>query len=143
MTLVKFNHKAEVASRFNNVFDTVFNDAFLHDRIISKVPAVNIAESNNGFHVELAAPGLSKDDFKINLDKNVLTVSSQTKEETKDENKKYSKWEYNYSSFSRSFNLPETADETAIDAEYINGILKLNITKKEEAKQVAREINVR
>lgn len=143
MTLVKFNQKADVANRFSNVFDTFFNDAFLHDRIISKVPAVNISESENGFHVELAAPGLNKEDFKINLDKNVLTVSSQKKEETKDETKKYSKWEYNFSSFSRSFNLPETADENAIDAEYVNGILKLNIAKKEEAKQLAREINVR
>ena len=143
MTLVKFNPRTHSANRFNNVFDTFFNDSFLHDRIISKVPAVNIAESDNSFHVELAAPGLSKEDFKINLDKNVLTVSSQKKEEAKEESKKYSKWEYNYTAFSRSFNLPETADENSIDAEYVNGILKLNIAKKEEAKQIAREINVR
>ncbi|MBE7177670.1 MAG: Hsp20/alpha crystallin family protein [Mucilaginibacter polytrichastri] len=145
MTLVKFNNKPEVSNRFNHAFDSFFNDVFFDrfDRVVSKVPAVNIAESENGYHVELAAPGLSKEDFKISLDKNVLTVSAQKKAEEKNEQKKYSKWEYSYSSFSRSFNLPDSADANSIDAEYVNGILKLDIAKKEEAKQVSREINIR
>jgi HSP20 family protein len=144
MTLVKFsNGQRNQAVRFNDVFDSLFNDSFLHDRIINKVPAVNIAETENGFDIELAVPGLKKEDFKINLDKNVLSVSAEKKEETNDESKKYSKREYTYNSFVRSFTLPETADHSKIDAEYTDGILKLVVAKKEEAKIQSREISVK
>ena len=87
MTLVKFNngHKANAVNPwFGDVFDAIVNDSFLSDRLVTKVPAVNIAETENGFHVELAAPGLQKEDFKINLDKNVLSVSVEKKSETTD-----------------------------------------------------------
>jgi HSP20 family protein len=104
---------------------------------------VNIAETENGFDIELAVPGLKKEDFKINLDKNVLSVSAEKKEETNDESKKYSKREYTYNSFVRSFTLPETADHSKIDAEYTDGILKLVVAKKEEAKIQSREISVK
>jgi HSP20 family protein len=146
MTLVKFNngHKNQLSNvRFNDVFDTIFNDSFFPSAALAKVPAVNIAETENKFHIELAVPGLKKEDFKINLDKNVLTVSADKKAEATEEGKKYSKREYTYSSFTRSFTLPETADQTNIEAEYTDGILKLNVAKKEEAKVQAREITVK
>ena len=145
MTLVKFNngHKNTVNPWFNDVFDSLFNDSVLNDRFVTKTPAVNIAETENEFHIELAAPGLKKEDFKINLDKNVLSVSTENKTENVEESKKYSKREYSYSSFVRSFTLPETADQTRIDAEYTDGILKLNVAKKEEAKLQSREIAVK
>ena len=145
MTLVKFNNgqKSVVNPWFNDVFDSIVNDSFFNDRFVSKVPAVNIAETENEFHIELAAPGLKKDDFKISLEKNVLSVSAEKKTENVEEGKKYSKREYSYNSFVRSFTLPETADHTKIEAEYNDGILKLNVAKKEEAKIQSREISVK
>jgi HSP20 family protein len=88
-------------------------------------------------------PGLKKEDFKINLDKNILTVSSEKKTENVEEGKKFSKREYSYNSFSRSFTLPESADHSKIEADYTDGILTLSITKKEEAKFQSREIAVK
>jgi len=145
MTLVKFNNgqKREVNPWFGDVFDSIINDSYFNDRFVNKVPAVNIAETENEFNIELAVPGLKKEDFKINLDKNVLSVSAEKKTENVDESKKYSKREYSYNSFVRSFTLPETADYAKIDAEYTDGVLKLNVAKKEEAKIQSREISVK
>ncbi|SDS75307.1 heat shock protein Hsp20 [Mucilaginibacter mallensis] len=146
MTLVKFNNGQKnygVNPFFNDVFDTILNDTFLGDKLVSRVPAVNIAETENEFQIELAAPGLKKEDFKINLDKNVLSVSTEKKAENVEEGKKFSKREYNYTSFVRSFTLPETVDHSKIDAEYANGILKLIVAKREEAKFQTREIAVK
>src|ERR1700684_466765 len=116
MTLVKFNNgqKNAVNPWFSDVFDSLINDSRLNDRFINKIPAVNIAETENEFHIELAVPGLKKDDFKISLDKNVLSVSAEKKEENVEEGKKFSKREYNYSSFTRSFTLPESVDHSKI-----------------------------
>ena len=146
MTLVKFSNGQKnnpVNPWFSDVFDSFFNDSFVNDRLVSKVPAVNIAETENDFHIEMAVPGLKKEDFKINLDKNVLSVSAEKKEEATNEGKRYSKREYAYNSFVRSFTLPETADHGKIDAEYTDGILKLTVAKKEEAKIQSREIAVK
>ncbi|WP_426667183.1 Hsp20/alpha crystallin family protein [Mucilaginibacter sp. McL0603] len=145
MTLVKFNNgqKNAVNPWFSDVFDSLINDSVLNDRFVAKTPAVNIAETENEFHIELAVPGLKKEDFKISLDKNVLSVSTEKKAENVEEGKKYSKREYTYSSFVRSFTLPESADQSKIAAEYTDGILKLNVTKKEEAKFQTREIAVK
>jgi len=146
MTLVKFNNGLKNNARgpfFNDVFDSILNDSFLGEKLVARVPAVNIAETENEFHVELAVPGLKKEDFKINLDKNVLTVSSEKKTENVEDGKKFSKREYSYKSFSRSFTLPESADHSKIEADYTDGILKLIITKKEEAKFQTREIAIK
>ena len=145
MTLVKFNNgqRNAVSPWFNDVFDSLFNDSVLNDRFVTKTPAVNIAEIENAFEIELAVPGLKKEDFKINLDKNVLSVSAEKKAENVEEGKKYSKREYSYTSFVRSFTLPEVADQAKIEAEYTDGILKLNVAKKEEAKVQTREISVK
>ena len=146
MTLVKFangqkNHS--VNPFFSDVFNSIYNDSFLSDKLASRVPAVNIAETENEFQVELAAPGLKKEDFKISLDKNVLSISADKKTENVEEGKKISKREFSYNSFTRSFTLPETADHTKIEAEYVDGVLKLNIAKKEEAKFQSRDISVK
>ncbi len=145
MTLVKFNNgqKNVVNPWFSDVFDSIINDSFVNDRFVNKVPAVNIAETENEFNIELATPGLKKEDFKISLDKNVLTVSAEKKTENVEEGKKYSKREYSYNSFVRSFTLPETADQSKIDAQYNDGVLKLGVAKKEEAKFQSREIAVK
>src|ERR1700744_6531431 len=146
MTLVKFangqkNHG--VNPFFSDVFDSILNDSFLSDKLSSRVPAVNIAETENEFHIDLAAPGLMKEDFKIRLDKNVLSVSADKKIENVEEGKKITKREYSYNTFTRSFTLPETAYHSKIEAKYTDGVLKLNVAKKEEAKFQSREIAVK
>lgn len=146
MTLVKFanGHKNNgLNPLFTDVFDSILNDTFLSDKFINKTPAVNIAETENDFHIELAAPGLSKEDFKISVEKNILTVSAEKKTEAEVADKKYSKKEFNYTAFNRTFTLPETVDYAKIDAAYTDGILKLNVAKKEEAKIQTREISVK
>jgi len=102
------------------------------------LPAVNIKETENSYEVDMAAPGLKKDDFKIELDNNVLTISSEKSEETQEGNgnEKYSRREFSYQSFQRSFTLPkEVVDEDKIEAHYREGVLQLRIPKKEMAKQ--------
>ncbi len=146
MTLVKFANGQKtraVNPFFSDVFDSILNDSFLSDKLSTRVPAVNIAETENEFQIELAAPGLKKEDFKISVDKNVLSVSADKKTENVEEGKKFSKREYSYNSFTRSFTLPEVADHSKIEAEYTDGILKLNVAKKEEAKIQSREIAVK
>ena len=145
MTLVKFanGQRARVNPLFNDVFNSILNDNFSGDKHSNHVPAVNIAETENAFEIALAAPGLKKEDFKISVDKNVLTISADKKNEHVDEGKKFSKREYSYESFTRSFTLPETADHNNIEAGYTDGILKLNVAKKEEAKFQTREIAVK
>ena len=148
MTLVKFsngNKSQALSPLFNDVFESFFNtDSFVSDRLISRVPAVNIAETESDFHIELAVPGMRKDDFKINLDKNVLSISAETKSENEETNqdKRYNRREYSYNSFVRTFTLPDTADYANISAEYVDGILKVNVAKKEEAKMQSREISI-
>lgn len=146
MTLVKFNNGLKnnaVGPFFNDVFDSILNDSYFGNKLVARIPAVNIAETENEFHIELAVPGLRKEDFKINLDKNTLTVSSEKKEDSVEEGKKFSKREYSYSSFNRSFTLPESADHSKIEADYTDGVLKLIVAKKEEAKFQSREIAVK
>jgi len=146
MTLVKFNpanNNRSLMPGFSDVFDSIFNDTFFSDRMISRVPAANISESADHYHVELAAPGLKKEDFKINLDRNVLSVSVEQNLENNESEKNYSKREYGYNSFVRSFTLPESADENRIDAAYTDGVLKIDISKREEAKNIRRQIEIK
>jgi len=146
MTLVKFNPEKRNNSLlpgFSDVFDSIFNDTFLSDRMVARVPAANISETAENYHIELAAPGLKKEDFKLNLDRSVLSISVEQLSENNNEKKNYSKREYSYSSFVRSFTLPESADDSRIEATYTDGVLKVDIAKKEEAKSVSRQIEIK
>ncbi len=146
MALVKFNDRRDsgpLAPVFNDIFENFFNDAFMSDRIISRVPAVNISETDDHYHIELAAPGLKKDNFKINLERNVLTISAEKQTEQTENDKKYNKREYSYTSFVRSFTLPESADDANIDAAYTDGVLTISVAKKEEAKMTSRQIAIK
>jgi len=147
MTLVKFNsdkrNNSSLLPGFNDVFDSIFNDTFFNDRMTMRVPAANISESEDHFHVELAAPGLKKEDFKINLERNVLNISVERQNEQNDTQKNYSKREYSYSSWVRSFTLPESANADQIDAAYTDGVLKIDISKREEAKAIRRQIEIK
>ena len=146
MTLVKFNPEKRNSSLlpgFSDVFDSIFNDTFFNDRMVTRVPAVNISETENNYHVELAAPGLKKEDFKLNLERNQLSISVEQSANHEDNQKNYSKREYSYSSFVRSFTLPESADDSKIDATYTDGVLRIDIAKREEAKTVRRQIEIK
>ena len=100
------------------------------------IPMVNIKENNENFEVEMAAPGMNKDDFKVELDGNLLTIVSEKNQENEvKEGERYSRREFSYQSFQRSFQLPkEVVDADKIEAKYENGVLRLLIPKKEEAK---------
>jgi len=145
MTLVKFNPEKRNGSLmpFTDVFDSILNDTFFNDRLVTRVPAANISETEDHYHVELAAPGLQKSDFKISLDRNVLNVSVEQQNENSNLQKNYSKREFSYSSFVRSFTLPESANAEQIDATYVDGVLKIDIAKLEEAKAVRRQIEIK
>jgi len=140
MTLVKFNRKNEKALMpgVDDIFESIFNDTFFSDRMVTRVPAVNISESEDRYHIEMAAPGLKKEDFKISLDRDQLTISAE--QQTEKDERRFNKREFSYSSFVRSFTLPEMADQEKIEAAYQDGVLKIDISKKEEAKVVSRQI---
>lgn len=145
MSLITFSsaRKPHLAPAFNGLFESVFNDPLISDRAVSKVPAVNISENKSHYCIELAAPGLKKEDFKIQLEKNILTVSVEHALEDKKESRHYSKREFGYHSFSRAFALPESADDSAIEAEYTQGVLSLHVAKRQEAKPVRRQIQIK
>lgn len=147
MTLVKFNpakqNNGSLMPGFNDAFDSIFNDTFFNDRMTSRVPAANISESQDHYHVELAAPGLKKELFKLNLEGNVLSVSVEQSSEQQDNQKSFSKREYSYGSWVRSFTLPESANADQIEAVYSDGILKIDIAKRQEAKAVRRQIEIK
>ncbi len=104
------------------------------------VPPVNIRENENGFTVELMAAGLKKEDFNIEVDNDLLTISAEIKAEAKEEGGKFTKREFGLASFKRSFHLPETVNEESINAVYQDGILKLALPKKEEALPKAKRL---
>ena len=97
-------------------------------------PAVNIIEGNQDFKVEVAAPGLYKEDFKVHVEKNILEISAGVKDEKLSENKKYLRKEFNYSEFKRTFSLPSSVDVEKINATHKNGVLTVEIPKRDEAK---------
>jgi HSP20 family protein len=99
----------------------------------AQTPKVNISEDEKSYTIELAAPGLTKEDLKIDLEKDVLTISAEVKKETEEKKTRFLKREFNYYGFKRNFKIPESSDATAIKASYTNGILTVVLPKKEEA----------
>jgi HSP20 family protein len=107
------------------------------------IPAVNIVENKDEYRIDVAAPGLNKEDFKISLENNVLTVSSEKEQKSEEKDEKFMRKEFSYFSFSRSFTLPVTVNAEKIKASQKDGILQIAIPKKEEAKEKPlREIKI-
>ena len=134
----------KTTERMPSLFDDFFkpwnewfgNSGDILGRVLT-VPQVNITETQDEYMVSLAAPGMKKSDFAIDVEGNMLTISSH-KEETKEEKeKKFTRREYSYSSFSRSFTLPDEVNKEKIEARYEDGLLKLFLPRKEEAKRLA------
>ena len=147
MTLVKRNRGLfpSTPSFFDDFFTKDLFD-WSNSNLGTSLPAVNISENDENYNVEVAAPGLKKDDFKVEVDNDVLTISSEKKEtkEEANESERYSRKEFKYSSFRRSFALPEgQVDVDKIKAEYKDGILTLGLPKREEVKpQPIRTIKI-
>ena len=131
----------KTGTRIPSVFDDFFkpwnnwfeND-FFNTRIMT-VPAVNIVDNKDDFIVSLAVPGMKKDDFSIDVEGNMITISCEKEEKKEDKDAKFTRKEYNYSSFTRSFTLPDEILKDKIEARYEDGVLKLMLPKKEEAKK--------
>ena len=134
-------------SLFNNSgwLDRVFNspiDEYFNFSSVLNVPAVNVNQTDGMYELSIASPGLEKKDFKIQVEDSVMTISAE-KEEREEKNGKFNRREYNYSSWSRSFTLPEDADDTKITAEYKNGELKVDLPRAgKKAKANVKSINV-
>jgi HSP20 family protein len=141
---------ARVAERMPTVFDEFFrpwtdwyDTTNLMGRVLN-VPAVNISELKDEYQVSVAVPGMKKDDFTIDVEGNVLTISSEKEESTEDKDGQYTRREYNYSSFTRSFTLPDEVNKEKIEAKYEDGVLKINMPRKEEAKKLlAKQVPIK
>lgn len=139
MTVVRVkpvSRKLNVFNDFDRIFDEFFNTALPVQRNgngLKAVPAVNIIENGDTFRLELAAPGLEKNDFKVDVEQNVLRIEVN-KEFKAEEGETYKRCEFGYFDFMRSFRLPETIDANGIEASYVNGILVVHLPKKEDAK---------
>ncbi len=142
MTLVKHSSPRII----NDIFDEVFNRfpaTWGNDGHTNKVfPAVNIHETNDGYQLELSAAGLNKEDFKVNAENDLLTISYEKKEETEQKDGKTIRREFRRQSFKRSFGLDKKINVEGITAKYENGILKLHLPKKEEVKVSLKEISI-
>lgn len=143
MALVKFSNRPVS----NSVLDELFNhfpaawtngwkDSSLH------FPPVNIHETKDAYHLELNAPGLAKEDFQLKVEDGLLTISYEKKEETKSDDYKTVRREFTQRSFKRSFSVDDSVDVDNIQAKYDNGVLKLHLPKKEQAKATTKQINI-
>ena len=136
MNLVKRNNSNTNSNFFPAIMEELFRPDWMggsQNLNTMSVPPVNIRETDTSFEVELSAPGKSKQDFNIEVENDLLVISSEFKSENTTEEGKYTRREFSYSSFRRSFTLPETIKDDDIRASYENGILKISLPKREEA----------
>ncbi len=132
MLMVRRNTQPTVADLFSNFFDNDLIDRF--DRSLKVSPKTNIHENEKSYQIELMVPGFKKDDFSINIENDVMTISAHKEEKNEEkEGKKVVFSEYKVEDFERSFSLSKDVDSNSIDASYDNGILHLDIPKKKEA----------
>ncbi|MFK5855921.1 MAG: Hsp20/alpha crystallin family protein [Bacteroidota bacterium] len=138
MNLVRFNHPG-----FTNFFDHLEKTHHgLNNGYKGNVPSVNIIENEKTFVLEVVAPGVKKDDFKIDLDNQTLTVSREIEETKEDTKVNYTRKEFVYGNFSRSFTLPKSIKFDGIAADYNEGILSITLPKKDEEAKLTRKITI-
>lgn len=145
MNLLRHNPFGSKNHPLNTVVDHLFNGSiadFVGSDFVSSQPSVNVIESDKEFRIELAAPGLKKKDFQLNIEKDQLTISVEKKKEETVESDKFTRREFAFSSFERSFTLSEKVDKNKIAATYENGILNIIIPKKEIEEVSKRSINI-
>jgi len=141
--LPSLRNRTSLPSLVEEYFNGDFLPRFFDVENYNSVPAVNIVESKHEYRIDVAAPGLNKEDFRINIEKNVLTVSSEKEEKREENDEKIMRKEFSYYSFKRCFSLPETVNADKIKANHKDGILQIVVPKREEAKEKpAREIKI-
>ena len=132
MSIIRYNANDFVPTSFSTLIDRFFNESLARTGGSTFVPKVDVAETENSYELQIAAPGLTKDDFKIEVNDNYLTVSGERKFTDEKKEKNFHSVETQYGAFSRAFSLPENVDATRINAKYNNGILELTIPKDEK-----------
>ncbi len=142
MTIVKRNPSSPFFPDWLDDFFTGEINPLIKTRTLT-VPPVNVFETDSAFKIELASPGLKKEDIKIDLDNDVLTISAEKEEKDVTEKGNFTKREYNYYNFSRSFTLPESADRDKIEAKSKDGVLTITINKKEEVIKKPKKIEIK
>lgn len=146
MTLVKHRPQHTIVTPFDELINGFFGRDLSQlvgsDEPSRTAPRVNITESNDGFKLDLLAPGFGKEDIKLNVEDNTLTISAEKKDSTLDENERYTRREFAFQAFKRSFRLPENVMVDRIKAGYANGVLNVDIPKVEPAKPAVREISI-
>lgn len=142
MTLVKVHNP--VQKNINTFFDEFFNELPAFGKTVNNLfsPAVNIVETAGTYHLEVNAPGRKKEDFNILVDKGLLTISYEKKEEAKNDDVKVVRREFNFQSFKRSFTIDDKINTEAIQAKYEDGLLKLLLPKVAEVKEAAKHISI-
>lgn len=134
--------KLDRSAAIPSIFSDILGD-FWAPRDSQWMPAVNITERTDEYKIDLAVPGMDKKDFRVEVDNGILTVSGEHKEESKSEGDVYTRREFHYGSFMRSFNLPDGADGEKVNASYKDGVLCIRVAKKEEAKRKPKKtINI-
>lgn len=147
MTLLKFNQPKTYANILDDVFtaqpwNKLFKDEVLSSDFFGTYPPVNIYETKEGYSIDLVVPGHDKADFKLQVEKNTLSVSAEKKAETRSEAEKQLRREFGFRAFKRSFSLAENVDAENINAKYENGILKITLPKKEKQQEESKQIVV-
>jgi len=143
MTVVRLKNRTNDVASFNNLLSDVFPQfpSMYRDDVKQAVP-VNIRELEKEYLLDVIAPGLNKEDFRISLEKNLLTITVEKREETVNKAEKNIRREFQLPSFKRSFTVDEKINADEISAQYVNGILTLNLPKKEEVKPATKQINI-
>ncbi len=123
---------------FRSLFDDFFRPVnfYREDEDFATMPAINVRETESHFHLEVAAPGMKKEDFKIAVDNGILTISAEKRRSAEDQTDRYTRREFHYSSFQRSFQLPQGVREEDIKAAYENGVLTLDLPKPAKSVEV-------
>jgi HSP20 family protein len=129
----------------NGLFDELFHRNIgdvLGSDVVAQRPAVNISETKNSFNLQVAAPGFDKGDFELKVENNLLTISAKREQASENTEERFTRREFRYESFKRSFNLPDSVNQNDVAAVYENGILHVSLPKKEEAIPVTKAISV-
>ena len=147
MTLIKFSNqippqKNRTFPVINDLFNEMFENSISQDFRKWNMPAVNIINYDDRYELHLAAPGLKKEDFKINIEGDQLTISVSKEVETKEVQGNYSRREFQFSSFNRRFTIPDDVNKDEIKAAYENGILMIKIPRQADVKMKSREIKL-
>jgi len=144
MSLVKWNPETSFFPSISSWVDDFFPENSFKSKMNGvSVPAVNVKESKDAFKINVAAPGFKKEDFKLEVKNGYLTISGETSEEKEDKDETYTRREYSYNTFSRSFSLPENVKGDDIEAKYADGVLNITLPKAKADEKPVKQISVK